>query len=99
MNGRELQLPAASVRLRLQTACCPIALAGSRIQFAGLNVRTGGSHVSEMDTPRHMTSGLTCECRYSCAAFQSSLNVARDASAVADALEDLGRLIVRKARD
>jgi hypothetical protein len=52
-----------------------------------------------MDTQRQLASGFGQFCRRSSAVFKTSLNVARDASAGADAFEDFGLLIQGKARD
>ena len=50
----------------------------SRIHFAGITTRRSLCSASEMDPLCQIASGFTQVCRCSCAAFQTSLNVARD---------------------
>ena len=70
----------------------------SRIHFAGITSHDRFCYASESDPPGQLPSCFMRLCRCLYAAFQTSLNVARNASADADAPQDLRLLIRRKAR-
>jgi hypothetical protein len=64
-----------------------------------MQVDERGGYASKRDTPRQVAPVNQPVCRRSLTVFQTSLNVARDASARADAFKDLGLLIPAKACD
>ena len=69
----------------------------SRIHIARITTHDRFCYASESGPPVQLPSCFMRLCRCLYAAFQTSLNVARNASADADAFKDLGLLIRRKA--
>jgi hypothetical protein len=71
----------------------------SRLHFEGMKAHERRCDTSKMDTRRQVAPGLSLFLSAFVGKFQTSLNVARDTSANADASADLGLLIQGEARD